>query len=123
MFLKIINIYMKTPGLKACNFSNWRLRHVFFPVNVAKFLKHLFHRTPRDDCFNVIMSKFFEEIACSKRIRMNRIFSISSFTSFKLGQAKRIHFRSKSRLSSIISCPFKIFAKFFNFLKFDLYNL
>ena len=66
------------------------------------------------------MPGFSPTVQILEELKQNRKFSISIFISFKLELVKRIHFWSKSWLSSIIPRPFKIFEKFLNFLKFDV---
>ena len=49
VFLNICNIHRKTAVLEsllACNFIKKRLQHRCFLVNIAKFLKTAFYRTP-----------------------------------------------------------------------------
>ena len=43
--------FNKVAGLRPATLLKKRLWYRCFPVNFAKFLGHLFYRTPPDDCF------------------------------------------------------------------------
>ena len=48
------NFAIFTGTLQACNFIKNRLQHLCFPLNIAKFLKHLFRRTSANGCFRFV---------------------------------------------------------------------
>ena len=53
-------------GLQACNFLKDRLRHRYFPVNISKFLRTTFYRTPLVAAFGYLMminASFYELLA------------------------------------------------------------
>ena len=65
-FWKFYNIHRKIPVLewlfyKDCNFIKKRRQHRCFPVNLARFFKYLFYRTPPRDSFFHISSKSFRK--------------------------------------------------------------
>ena len=45
------SLFNKVPGLKFCNFIIKRLQHKWFPLNIEKFLRTVFYRTPSGGCF------------------------------------------------------------------------
>ena len=45
------SLFNKVADLNTCNFDKERLHYKCFPVNIVKFLRTTFHRTPPDDGF------------------------------------------------------------------------
>ena len=45
------HFFIKAAGLKARKFTEKKLQHECFPVNIAKFYEHLFRRTSANGCF------------------------------------------------------------------------
>ena len=54
-------------GLQACNFTNERLQHRYFVVNIVNFLRNSFHRTPLGKCYQRSPGKY-PFLKCSQEI-------------------------------------------------------
>ena len=53
------SLFNKVAGLKVCNFIKRRLRHRYFPINIAKFLRTSFLWNTIVCCFCLFMLAFF----------------------------------------------------------------
>ena len=71
------SLFNKVAGLKVCNFIKRRLRHRYFPINIAKFLRTSFMEHHRLLLLPIHVSIFFSEIG--NILYFNIVISISVF--------------------------------------------